>query len=234
MVNLIIGILSAAGVLFYAIQNQWGLYMQAHSIVVVFGGSIAVFFLATPEVVTKDLFRKALKLLFKNEEKFEDYREQLAALAKNRYSKTNSKNVLINYAQDLWEQGVDQNLFIGLLSQKKDELDTEIIASIQSIKNLAKYPPTLGMIGTVIGMISMFDQLQSAKDQLGSHLAIAMTATFFGLALTNLLISPTADRLSVRHLQQKKLYNNIYQIILLINNGEAASIISGTMEPKVA
>jgi hypothetical protein len=43
-----------------------------------------------------------------------------------------------------------------------------------------------------------------------------------------------ADRLSIRHLQQKKLYNNIYQIILLINNGEASSIISGKMEPKVA
>jgi chemotaxis protein MotA len=234
MINIIIGILSAAAVLFYAIQNQWGLYMQTHSIVVVFGGSIAVFFLATPEIVTKDLFRKAIKLMFKNEEKFDDYREQLAALAKNRYTKTNSTNVLINYAQDLWEQGVDSNLFIGLISQKKDELDTEIIASIQCLKNLGKYPPTLGMIGTVVGMISMFNQLQSAKDQLGEHLAVAMTATFFGLALTNLIISPMADRLSIRHLQQKKLYNNIYQIILLINNGEAASIISGKMEPKVA
>jgi chemotaxis protein MotA len=225
---------SAAGVLIYAIQNQWGLYLQAHSIVVVFGGSLAVFLLATPEIVTKDLFQKAIKLMFKNEEKFSDYSQSLEALSKNKYTKTNSANILINYAQDLWEQGVDPYLFIGLISQKKDELETEIVASIQCLKNLAKYPPTLGMIGTVVGMISMFNQLQTAKDQLGAHLAIAMTATFFGLGLTNLVISPMADRLSIRHLQQKKLYNNIYQIILLINNGEASSIISGKMEQKVA
>ena len=111
------------------------------------------------------------------------------------------------------------------------EIENETIDAVQAFKNLAKYPPALGMTGTVIGMIGLFTNLQD-KSQIGSHLATAMTATFLGLVLTNMFISPLADRLQVRHINRKRMFGNVYQILLLINQDEPAQLVQSELDGR--
>lgn len=234
MSSLVVGIAMLATVLGLSLgKDTLDLYLQAHSILIVVGGSLAIFALATPNSVLRSIGR-SLKLLIQREETFSRYQEALAQLQKDRQLKNHTQNALISYASELWSQGVDANLFVVLLSQKKKELELQTTDAVQALKNLAKYPPALGMVGTVMGMVALFSKLDSNKDNIGSNLAMAMTATFFGLVLSNAVIAPLADRLHVRHVKQQRLYENIYEILLLINQNQPASLVREEMLLRAA
>ncbi|MEK6554467.1 MAG: hypothetical protein AABZ31_04435, partial [Bdellovibrionota bacterium] len=55
---------------------------------------------------------------------------------------------------------------------------------------------------------------------------LAMTASFFGLILTNAALSPLGDRMQIRHVTEQRLLQSIYEMLLLINQGEAETLIA--------
>ncbi|MBC7662110.1 MAG: MotA/TolQ/ExbB proton channel family protein [Chitinophagaceae bacterium] len=102
-------------------------------------------------------------------------------------------------------------------------------------RNLAKYPPALGMTGTVMGLVSLFSILgDNNKTALGPALALAITATFFGLILSNCFVTPLADHLHIKHMQDEKVYTGVYQILILINRNEPARLISDEVKGREA
>lgn len=200
-------------------------YFQMHSMILVLGGTAAIFALSTPFGVVKSVYRSLIDL-FKPEESFSSYQSDLNSLLKNKRLSGPSASPLIAYASELWEQGVDADLFVVLVAQKRSELEAKYADSVQSLKNLSKYPPALGMIGTVMGMVSLFTSLDENRAHIGTHLSLAMTATFFGLIAANAVIAPLADRVQVRQVQQHRLLANLYEILLLINRDEPSSLIN--------
>ncbi len=234
MKGLLLGFILMSLVMLGALEkgNLQG-YLQAHSLIIVLGGSIAIMVVANPIGVLKSILR-SLKILSQRERDFNENKVSLMELMKSRKLSSPCDDPLILYGVDLWEQGVDPDLFIVLVSQKKRELESKTLDAVQALKNLAKYPPALGMLGTVIGMISLFAKLDQNKDHLGTSLSMAMTATFLGLILTNGIISPLADRLHVHHLQEQRYLENIYEILLLINRDEPMSLIREEMNHRAA
>ncbi len=67
-------------------------------------------------------------------------------------------------------------------------------------KHLGKYPPALGLFGTVMGMIALLATLgqEGAESKVGPAMSVAMTATLYGIILANLVILPVADNLLFR------------------------------------
>lgn len=201
-----------------------GLYFNWHSLLLVGGGTAAIFAFSTPSSVLFGFWKEVAEL-FKRSVQFTEVKEALVSLSKNKNLTLNSKEELINYAQDLWSQGTSQDLFVVLLSQKRKEIEQRSVDSIQSLKNLAKYPPALGMAGTVMGIVTLFQSLDSNKSGIGPALAMALTATFFGLAIANGIVMPISDRLQVRHLARSRFLEQVYQVLLLINQEEASGLI---------
>jgi chemotaxis protein MotA len=210
-----------------------GVYMQLHSFVIVMFGTLAILLFSTPVPVLKSLYRSLISF-FGRDETFGNFDEDFSKLLENKNSLDSSRHPLIDHAIDLWRQGIDPELFIVLISQKRKEVESKTHDAVHALKNLSKYPPALGMTGTVIGMINLFSNLDSNKDKIGTNLATAMTATFFGLILTNMIISPLADRLHVRQVNQARMIENIYEILLLINRGEAPTLIKEEMRDRAA
>jgi chemotaxis protein MotA len=60
----------------------------------------------------------------------------------------------------------------------------------------AGYAPTLGIVGAVIGLMSVMRQLSSAD--VGGGIAAAFVATIYGVGAANLIFLPLATRLRVR------------------------------------
>lgn len=233
MKSLIIGIAAIFLVFALSIGGNLSTYFNPHTFIIVLGGTLGVLFFSTSDAVLAGIVR-ACKDLFSNEKTFNAYKEELIQLAEVQKLSQKSNNPLIQYAQELWEQGIDEELFIALLSQKRFELENHTLDVVQALKNLSKYPPALGMVGTVMGMVGLFATLNENRANIGIHLSLALTATFFGLLLTNAIIAPLADRLQVSSVNQKRLYMNVYQILLLINRKEPLALITGEMEVKVA
>jgi chemotaxis protein MotA len=87
----------------------------------------------------------------------------------------------------------------------RDELEGSLGAmterhkkNISIISKAAGYAPIFGLMGTTMGLINMLGHL-SEPEKIGESLAIAMTATLYGLVSANALYTPIADKLEKLH-----------------------------------
>jgi chemotaxis protein MotA len=93
------------------------------------------------------------------------------------------------------------------------------------------YSPTLGIIGTVLGLIAMLKGLGTlggsgnVAGQLGVATAQAFVATFFGIALANLLWLPLGTKIKERAGQQLLMREIMIEGILSIQAGDNPRIV---------
>ncbi|MGA8256794.1 MAG: MotA/TolQ/ExbB proton channel family protein [Nocardioides sp.] len=83
----------------------------------------------------------------------------------------------------------------------RDILEAEVIAKKKADKQAAKfysdagaYAPTIGIIGTVMGLVHVLENL-SNPDELGHLIAAAFVATLWGVMSANVLFLPIGSRL---------------------------------------
>jgi chemotaxis protein MotA len=64
-------------------------------------------------------------------------------------------------------------------------------------KGMGKYPPAMGLMGAVLGMIALLAGLgkPGAEEKMGGAMSVALIATFYGIALANLVIIPIGENL---------------------------------------
>jgi chemotaxis protein MotA len=63
---------------------------------------------------------------------------------------------------------------------------------------MGAYAPTLGIIGTVLGLIHVLESLGGGAEELGHLIAAAFTATFFGVFFANLLFLPMSAKFKMK------------------------------------
>jgi chemotaxis protein MotA len=94
------------------------------------------------------------------------------------------------------------------------------------LMSMGAFSPTLGIIGTVLGLIAMLNKLGAAAKggdaagTLGVAVAQAFVATFFGIALANLLWIPMASKVKERNGQLLLLREIEIEGILSIQAGD--------------
>ena len=92
--------------------------------------------------------------------------------------------------------------------------------------NLGGYSPTLGIIGTVLGLIGMLKSLGSAgaggdiAGSIGVATAQAFVATFFGILFANIFWLPIANKIKERYGQLLLLREIMIEGILSIQAGD--------------
>ncbi len=233
MSSLLAGLFILGLTVWLSLIGGFSQYFQMHSLSIVGLGSLAILFLTTPTTILKCIF-SSFQLIKKREESISDYSDIIRQLVTDKGGLVHTHNPLLKYAQQLWEQGLPSELFIALLSEKRAELESKNIEAIHALKNLAKYPPALGMIGTVMGMIDLFSALDKNQAKIGIALSVTMTSTFLGLIISNIFISPLADRLHLLHLRSNKINTSLYELILLINSEQPYALIDEEIKTRVA
>ena len=66
------------------------------------------------------------------------------------------------------------------------------------LRNMAGTAPAFGLIGTLIGMVIMLDNMSGDPSQLGSGLAVALTATLYAVVAARLILLPCASKIQQR------------------------------------
>lgn len=84
--------------------------------------------------------------------------------------------------------------------------------------------PAWGMVGTIIGLVLMLQQLNN-PDELGPAIAIALITTFYGALLANLVFIPLANKLS--HLTEDEVFFKevIVDALISISNDESTAVL---------
>jgi chemotaxis protein MotA len=91
--------------------------------------------------------------------------------------------------------------------------------NIEVFSGAGGFSPTLGIIGTVMGLVQVLSNMQDAE-QLTASIAVAFIATLYGVVFANLIYLPIANMLK-SDLKRQKLYKQlIIDGIMLIASGE--------------
>lgn len=129
--------------------------------------------------------------------------------------------------------GLDPELLQKLL---ENELDCMIArhSGVQAVlRSLSAYAPAFGMVGTLIGLVNMLQQLTDVQ-ALGPSMAVALITTLYGVLLANLVFTPAATklgRLNEAEVLRKEL---LIEGVLSIQDGENPRMLREKLETFLA
>lgn len=129
--------------------------------------------------------------------------------------------------------GTDTELIKNILETEVYFIQSRHSEGQAMINSMAAYAPAYGMIGTLIGLIIMLENL-SDPDALGPGMAAALITTFYGVVLANLVFTPISKKLKAQsdaEALQKELY---IEGLLSIQEGENPRIIRDKLNAFIA
>ena len=102
------------------------------------------------------------------------------------------------------------------------------IRAAKVFEGMGVYSPTLGIIGAVLGLMAVMQNLDDPS-KLGHGIAAAFTATVYGIGLANLFFLPVANKLKVAVHARTHLDEMQLEGLIGIAQGENPRIIEGKL-----
>jgi chemotaxis protein MotA len=100
-----------------------------------------------------------------------------------------------------------------------DTLEQRDLQAAKVFEGLGIYAPTLGIIGAVLGLISVMQNL-AEPDKLGAGIATAFVATIYGIASANLFFLPVANKLKAIVEEETRYREMLIEGVIGIAEGE--------------
>ena len=117
---------------------------------------------------------------------------------------------------------VDGNAPDAIRSTLEVDMQVRENADLRAAKvfeGMGVYSPTLGIIGAVLGLMAVMQNLADPS-QLGHGIAAAFTATVYGIGLANLLFLPMANKLKVAVHAHAHVHQMLIEGLLGIAQGD--------------
>jgi chemotaxis protein MotA len=119
---------------------------------------------------------------------------------------------------------------LRLLAETEVNYVTERHAQSAALfQKMGGYSPTMGIIGTVMGLIATLSKAGEDPDTLIRSIASAFVATLWGVFMANLVWLPIADKLKYIHNEEYFYMDMIVEGILAIQAGEVPSVIKAKL-----
>lgn len=205
----VIGLLLAASLVLSAIliQNALAAFIDVASMAIVIGGTIGTVLMSFSMGQVTKIVSVVRKAFFVKPQDPVKYVLQLTKLAE-----TARRDGILSLEQQLSEGDHDEFLARGLrmaidgqdpavieaaLEQEVATVMERHEAGKQLFDAIGKYGPAFGMIGTLIGLVIMLQNM-SDPSTLGPSMAVALITTFYGSLIANMFAMPIADKLAGR------------------------------------
>jgi chemotaxis protein MotA len=103
------------------------------------------------------------------------------------------------------------------------------ITAAKVFEGMGIYAPTLGIIGAVLGLMAVLQNLADPS-RLGHGIAAAFTATVYGIGLANLFFLPVAAKLKLIIQRQTQLREMVIEGMLSIAQGDNPRAIEAKLQ----
>ncbi len=204
------------------------------SLVLVVGGTVAATLISYPLREVVRVF-KVFGIVLRNERLYaqEDMEEiinvsrkyfagQIAALDD---ALEHCRNPFLRTGVQLVIDGAPVDDIVELLQWRIAKLKAREAAEAQIFRSMAMYAPAFGMLGTLLGLISMLHNLQGDFQSIGANMAIAMITTLYGILLANLLFKPIAIKFERRTERRVMQMNLVLEGVTLMAQRRSPSFI---------
>lgn len=102
------------------------------------------------------------------------------------------------------------------------------------LNTMGVYAPGFGMVGTIVGLIIMLDNMGDDMANLGKGLALALITTLYGVLLANLLFKPTAAQVTEKQEQEFFRHQMIIDGFVLLAEKRDALFIQDRLNAYVS
>lgn len=229
---LLVGLLVGFGGVLFGYLEDGGVLaslLKPSSASIVFGGTLGYALIAFPKEYLSQL-GKALKFALVSPQ--EDYdglvesmfhfsdiarKKGLLALESEAESQMDPfiKKGLMSIAD-----GVEPEYLKQLMEGEIESLCRGYEQAATVLEGMGGAAPTMGVLGTVMGMVSILRSMGSDMAELGAKIATAFIATMYGVGSANLLWIPLGNHIKLLNEKERDYYDLVLDGFLLIQSGE--------------
>jgi chemotaxis protein MotA len=230
-IGIVAGLALVFGVVF--LGDGWQTFFDVGAMVLVIGGTAAAL-LVTYNISEVKVVPKGMKEFFtftppdlrRYVSEFSEFarvarREGLLALDR-RIGETD--DAFMRYGLEMAVDGIDEAEIDELLRLRMSAEGKERSFIGKFFTAAGTYAPAFGMVGTLIGLIQMLQNLTDPS-QIGKGMAVALITTFYGALLANLFFLPFASKMKAQSAQVMKTREMVRAGIMAIVRGESPSMI---------
>lgn len=121
--------------------------------------------------------------------------------------------------------GADPDTIRSIVEMEMERITERHMANIGFLKKLGGYSPTMGIIGTVMGLISTLANAGSDPNELIRHIATAFIATLWGIFMANIVWLPLADKLKLLHDEEMSYLDLMLEGMAAVQMGESPTVL---------
>lgn len=125
--------------------------------------------------------------------------------------------------------GADPTLVREMMETQVAQYEAYVTAGAKVLESAGGYSPTLGIIGAVLGLIQVMQNL-SDPSKLGAGIAVAFVATVYGLVFANLYVIPYSTRGKRKYAKICTSMELMIEGIISIQAGESPALIERKLE----
>lgn len=202
-------------VLLMVMSGDLSLFLNGHAALVIFGGALAATLIRFPLSTMINGLPTGVRYVFQL--RASDPRllvETIAELAQKvrkegivalRAEKIN--DIFLAKGVSYLVDGYDNHTIRTQLERERDGFINRLNEGQKIYRSIGECAPAFGMIGTLIGMVQMFANMNDPTS-LGPYMATALLATLYGALIANIIALPIADKLEGK-LQDEELTRTI-------------------------
>jgi len=129
--------------------------------------------------------------------------------------------------------GTDPELVRAILETELVSTEVRHKSKINFWENLGAMGPAWGMIGTLIGLVLMLQNMADASS-IGPAMSVALITTFYGSVLANWICAPTAGKLKANSESEILMKEIMIEGLLSIQAGENPRVIEEKLKSFLA
>lgn len=237
-IGTIIGLVGAFGFIAFSIMlgGNFAAFWDAPSFLIVVGGSFATMFIMYPMGVVIGTVKVILKcFVYKTESPLAliDLLVQLSEKARKEsivaLEKVQVSDPFMARGVQLVADGTELGLLRTVLDIDMSVMQQRHWRGQDIMKSLGTYSPAFGMIGTLIGLVQMLQNMDDPS-AIGPAMAVALLTTMYGSVLANCIWLPLAKKLEERSNDEYRNMELIREGIIAIQKGEHPSLLKEKLQ----
>ncbi len=130
--------------------------------------------------------------------------------------------------------GTDPDALRSIMEIDIDSLARRHRENAKVFETAGGLAPTLGVLGAVMGLITVLSNLGGDTAALGHGIATAFVATFYGVGFANVICLPIAEKLKYRSTEERVVREMILEGVLSIQSGDNPRIVKEKLEAFLA
>jgi chemotaxis protein MotA len=138
-------------------------------------------------------------------------------------------NSLLQFGVALLTAGYTGSDMRKMLNNSINHIFKEHTIRVHIFHTMATFCPSFGMIGTLVGLVIMFEKMGSDISGIGKGMALALLTTLYGVLLAQLLFKPASEKIRQKN-ESDRFYNQlILEGLCMIAEGADTLTIQDTL-----